>query len=240
MENLSQSLSVMLAQSLSSIHQALVDKQKSVILGGEDVTLKQSTAIFAYSSPPCCISTAHVEFKTIPLNAKRFFKTVSFSPPDLQNILEIALVKTGMFLTRDLVSRIVSFLSVIQQTVPAFAGEGVRFGERWYLVLAKCMHQNFKEILKWKDNQLLAKELGTVTDVEDLEEEREGGEGAIATNTTNNELMFDQAIQDLNRLEEEGGCDLGKGKWKSSFFYLTVVSYVKDPTQISSRVKRVA
>ena len=158
MENLSQSLSIVLAQSLSSIHQALVRKQKSVTIGNDEVTLKPYAAIFAYSSTLGCITSSprstlnDEDFKPIPINTKRFFKTVSYNPPDPHKILEIALVKAGMFLTRDLVPKIVSFLSTIQEIVPAFccsaSGSKVCFGRSLCLVLAKCMHQNFKEILR--------------------------------------------------------------------------------------------
>ena len=157
MENLSQTLSIVLAQSLSSIHQALVYKQKSVTIGNDDVTLKPCTAIFAYSSPLGCVSSSTTksaeEFKKIPINTKRFFKTVSYNSPDPHKILEIAFVKAGMFLTRDLVPKIVSFLSTIQEIVPAFCcstvGSKIRFGRSLYLILAKRMHQNFKEILRY-------------------------------------------------------------------------------------------
>ena len=229
MELLSLSLSVVLSNSYSQIHKALVANQKSVILGNNDeVKLDSSATIFAYSSMMQTLSgnkNCGGPYKELPMTTKKLFKTISYKPPDPKNTLEIALVKAGMLMTRALVPKIASFLNMIQQVLPVFRAEGL-FGERLYQVLVKCMHQNFKEILRWKDNQLLSKELSTfindeenadgVETVADLPNARpimavEGGgnKGVNTNNINNDDSMFDQAIQDLNKLETT--CDdMGK------------------------------
>ena len=56
---------------------------------------------------------------------------------------------------------------------------------------------------------MLAKELSSISHLEDggnVEGEHEEG---FINNAPNDDLMFDQAIQDLNKLEEEN-CDLGE------------------------------
>ena len=189
MEKLKESHFSALTKYLTAIQHALQTKQSSVTINNDDVTLLKTTSIFGISH------SSSLECKPLPDEIRKLFQTIPYTQPDVQKLIETDLVKSGMLLARGLVPRIHSFLVLLTEMFPVFKNG---FGEEKIRSLTTSIHENFKVILRWKDHQLIAKELSSITDVDCM--------NAVTSGVSNmqDDLMIDQAIQDLGRLSEQG------------------------------------
>jgi len=188
MEKLNESNFSVLTKCLTAIQHALKANQTSVAINNDDVILLKTTSIFGISH------SSSSAYQPLPDKMQKLFQMIPYTQPDVQKLIEIELIKSGMLLARGLVPRIHSFLVLLTEMFPVFS---TGFGEERIISLTTSIHENFKEILRWKDHQMITKVLSSMTDVG-------GGIYAVNSGGIQDELMIDQAIQDLGRLSEQG------------------------------------
>ena len=163
------------------MHHALKKNQTIVNLHSEEVNLVNTVSIF---------TTSHQEFVPLPSDFKDIFQTTSFVCPDTRKLLEIYLIQNGMLLSLNLVPKIQSFLNLVGTIFPVFSSN---FNRRKVLELCTCMHNNFKSTLKWKEGQLIAKEMSSVTEIDN------DYFNCVISGDVDDELIIDQAEQDFEK-----------------------------------------
>lgn len=192
----------MLTKSLVAIKDALVNKKSSITINNsEEVPLLPSTAVFSLSHQNC--------FSPLPEDLKKLFRVVSYTSPNLSKLLEVGLIKAGMLLTQNIVPKIHSFLMLLKDVFEMFSAG---FEEKKISELTHCIHENFKDVLKWKDGAKIAKELSTVTEVVDapsnpdpsnmegiecIDTKTDLCKPGNANSSNNTSFVFDDAVKEM-------------------------------------------
>ena len=151
---------------------ALRLKNSTVTISQDEVSLNPSMMVFSIS--------AENRYESLPRSTLKYFRAVSCSSPDMITILEAGLIKSGMLLCTNVVPQIADFLNTVKEVIPCFS---TGFGQQRLKGITNCFLLSFKEMLKCKDGQKIAKELSSVTEI---------------TESLHNEYLLDEVPEELS------------------------------------------
>ncbi|XP_057302207.1 uncharacterized protein LOC130636487 isoform X2 [Hydractinia symbiolongicarpus] len=155
-ENLAPLALSTLSVCIKTIHHALTNKQTSITIKQDEITMNPEAMVFGFSS--------YETYSDIPKCISEHFRIVTYVSPNPKHIIEVGLYNSGMVLSRLLAENIAMFLSTISQIFPCFS---MGFGVARLNSLIALIYKFYIKSLANKDGQKIAKELSTVIEVGD-------------------------------------------------------------------------